>query len=93
MQAVTLIQDAQSVHKPLRPVGFDGSLSIRGQRYCGGGREKPGKRGERDLASAATTMRDRTSIQQVEQLMSFMGFLLEEEEISGKEIWLCLSNL
>jgi len=39
------------------------------------------------------TVRDRTSVQQVKQLMPFIDFLLEEEEMSGKEIWLCVSNL
>lgn len=48
---------------------------------------------ECELQTVLLTMRDRTSVQQVKQLMPFIDFLLEEEEMSGKEIWLCVSNL
>ena len=46
-----------------------------------------------ELQTVCLMMRDRTLVQQVEQLMSFMGFLLDEEEMNGKEMRSCVANL
>ena len=46
-----------------------------------------------NLPAMGLMMRDRTPIQQVEQLMSFLCFLLEEEEMNGKEMRSCVTNV